>query len=204
MLPIRILLIDDHAMFRSGLNMLLRSSIENMQVLEAGSLDEVLHREMETPDVLLLDIMLHGLNGLEGIALLKRKWPQLPIIMLSSDAAPETVRQALERGASAFVSKSEPADNMLALIKQVLNKTPFAAATPAQTGSDGPAQPRLTPRQAEVLDLLCQGLPNKTIGRRLGLSENTVRVHVQAVLGFLKVSNRSEAAYAARRLGLAD
>jgi DNA-binding NarL/FixJ family response regulator len=202
MLPARILLIDDHVLFRCGLRMVLASGIPELEVAEAGSLEEGLRAGMESPALVLLDIQLHGLNGLEGIALVKRKWPEAVVVILSSDAAPHNVRMALERGAAAFVSKADSADNILALIERLRRGEPASAAhQPA--GAEGLAAPQLlTPRQFEVLDLLCQGLPNKVIGRRLGLSENTVRGHVQAVLAALQVSSRSEAGFAARRRGL--
>lgn len=201
MKSVRCLLIDDHAMFRSGLAVLLRSSLANLEVMEAGSLDESLHGTMAAPDVVLLDILLRGLNGLDGIELLKRQWPKVPIIMVSSDAEPGTVRLALQRGASAFISKEKSADSILALVKQVLEpRLPQHDDAPAAMTTGQGA--RLTPRQLEVLDLLCQGLPNKAIGRKLDLSENTVRWHVQAILVHLNVTNRSEAAFAARSQGL--
>ncbi len=201
MFPLSILLIDDHAMFRSGMAMVLRSGISNIDVFEAGSLEEAMRSPIEAPAILLLDIQLQGLNGLECIAILQRKWPQVSIIMLSADATPATMRLAMERGAAAFVSKADTATNILAVIEQLLRKEP-AAGTPGGISGTTPSEPHLTPRQCEVLDLLCQGLPNKTIGKRLGLSENTVRGHVQALLSFLQVSSRSEAAFAARRSGL--
>ena len=196
-MSLRVLIIDDHAMFRSGLGALLRTSISGIEVTEAGTLTEVLHAESDVPDVLLLDIMLNGLNGLDGLPLLKRKWPQTPIIVLSSDTTPETAHRAKANGAVAFVSKEKTVDDIVAVINTVLRRVPQPAFA-----SDAVAQQLLTPRQYEVLDLLCQGLPNKAIGRRLDLSENTVRGHVQAILAVLQVSNRSEAAFAARRRGL--
>lgn len=188
-------------MFRAGLSLVLRSAFADAQVLEAGSLEEAMRCPMNAPDVLLLDVQLPGLSGLDGIALLKRKWPEAPIIMLSADATQKTVQMALERGVKAFISKSEAPDDMLAIISQVMRKEPVSPAL-AGIGRISAAQSLLTPRQCEVLDLLCRGLSNKMIGRRLGLSENTVRGHVQAVLAALEVSSRSEAAYAARQLGL--
>ncbi len=184
--------------------MVLCSGIADAHVMEAASLEQAMRDSIEAPAVLLLDIQLQGLNGLEGIDLLKRKWPHVPIIMLSSDATPKTVRLALERGAAAFVSKADTADNILALIGDVLRGQPMAFPhLPAELqGGKGMAQPRLTPRQCEVLDLMCQGLPNKVIARRLDVSENTVRGHVQAILAFLQVSSRSEAVFAARCCGL--
>lgn len=204
MLPAHILLIDDHALFRCGLRMVLTTGIPDLKVAECASLEEAMRSPMEAPALVLLDIQLHGLNGLEGIALVKRKWPRAEVLILSSQAEPQTVAQALERGAAGFVSKADTADKILAVIDQVRRGQPVASAAHARAFEtiDAAAPQRLTPRQCEVLDLLCQGLSNKVIGRRLNLSENTVRGHVQAVLSALRVSSRSEAGFAARRLGL--
>jgi len=140
MLPARILLIDDHVLFRCGLRMVLASGIPELEVAEAGSLEEGLRAGMESPALVLLDIQLHGLNGLEGIALVKRKWPEAVVVILSSDAAPHNVRMALERGAAAFVSKADSADNILALIERLRRGGPASAAhQPA--GAEGLAAP---------------------------------------------------------------
>jgi DNA-binding NarL/FixJ family response regulator len=201
MLPTTILLIDDHALFRSGLRMVLNTGMQGIEVVEAGSLEEAMWLDIAAPAIVLLDIQLQGLNGLEGMALLKRKWPQAPVVVLSADSGADTVRNAQERGAAHFVSKADSADRILTVIHQVLH----GIADPIRNASSASAdanQTRLTPRQCEVLDLLCQGLSNKLIGRRLNLSENTVRGHVQAVLAALEVVSRSEAAFAARQRGL--
>lgn len=198
----RLLLIDDHAMFRAGLAVLLRMGIDSLVVIEAGSIDEALHSPASAPDVILLDIVLKGLNGLDGIDLLKRRWPAVPIIMVSSDATPQTVQQALARGASAFISKEKPAENILDGVRHVLAPTTTQAGLRKMPPPLQAEPPRLTPRQLEVLDLVCQGLPNKAIGRKLNLTENTVRWHVQGILALLGVFNRSEAAFAARLQGL--
>lgn len=205
MLPARILLIDDHALFRCGLHMVLAAGIPGLEVAEAASLEEAMHCAMASPALALLDVHLQGLNGIEGIALVKRKWPDVAVIMLSSQAESQTVALALERGAAAFVSKAATADTILAVIDQVRRGLPMpSAASPTlrAPGTGDPDTQRLTPRQCEVLDLMCQGLSNKVIGRRLNLSENTVRGHVQAILATLQVSSRSEAGFAARQRGL--
>lgn len=207
LLPPRILLVDDHSLFRCGLRMVLSAAIPDLEVSEAASLEEAMHASME-PALVLLDIQLHGLNGLEGIALVKRKWPQAAVIMLSSEVSPQKIRMSIERGAAAFVSKADPADKILAVISQVRRGLPagrdsFPAQSMAGEALAADEQPALlTPRQSEVLDLMCQGLSNKVIGRRLNLSENTVRGHVQAVLAALQVSSRSEAGFAARQRGI--
>ena len=193
----RLLLIDDHTLFRSGISMVLAAGLSRVEIFEAATLEEALRCPAETLDLLLLDIQLQGLNGLEGIAPLKRRWPEAKILMVSASHEADAARIALERGAQGFISKTETPDRMLSII---------AAQLSCNTGSveqcKPPEQIRLTPRQCEVLDLLCQGLSNKMIGRRLNLSENTVRGHVQAMLAVLQVSSRSEAAFVARRMGL--
>lgn len=186
-------------MFRSGLRMLLTTSMPGASIFEAGTTNDALRGTPVTPDVILLDIKLPGLNGTDGIALLKRKWPNAQILMLSSMDEPETVRKAIERGATEFISKSETAEKIVSLVRQALCGE--LIAPPQVDGSLG-AQQHLTPRQYEVLELLCQGLSNKLIARELELSENTVRGHVQAILLFFKVSSRSEASFEARRSGL--
>jgi DNA-binding NarL/FixJ family response regulator len=198
-----ILLIDDHAMFRSGLRMVLSARMTDAEIFEAGTLSEATQSSPEIIDVILLDINLPGLNGLDGIALLKRKWPLAPVIVLSSQDGPDTVRDALARGAVRFISKADTADRIVALLNRVLRGE--YAAHSAQLDENGEAinaPQHLTPRQCEVLDLLCQGMSNKLIARRLTLSENTVRGHVHAILLFLEVSSRSEAVFASRRRGL--
>jgi DNA-binding NarL/FixJ family response regulator len=201
--PLHLLLIDDHAMFRTGLRMVLNDSMSQVRVAEAGSLEEALQTIQEVPHLVLLDIKLPGLNGVEGIGLLKRKWPTAQILMLSSQDEPETMRLAMERGATGFVSKADTAEKIVTVIALVLNGQPCSAAErPPASGAEAAAPQTLTPRQCEVLSLLCQGLSNKLIARRLQLSEHTVRGHVQGILRFLQVSSRSEATFAARQRGL--
>ena len=197
LLPPRILLVDDHSLFRCGLRMVLSAAIPDLEVSEASSLEEAMRASAIEPALVLLDIQLHGLNGLDGIALIKRRWPLAAVIILSSEVAPQKITTAIERGAAAFVSKADPADKILTVIAQVRRGLPVNADHQlAQQAA------LLTPRQSEVLNLLCQGLSNKVIGRRLNLSENTVRGHVQAVLAALQVSSRSEAGFAARQRGI--
>lgn len=199
----RLLLIDDHALFRSGIGMVLAAGLGlgKVDISEAASLEQALLCPSQELDLLLLDVQLQGLNGVDGIALLKHKWPTAKVVMVSAVQDGQVIRDALERGADGFICKAEPPARMLELVTQVLSGQPMRAErSPPDAPSSPP--PRLTPRQYEVLGLLCQGLSNKMIGRRLNLSENTVRGHVQATLAALQVSSRSEAAFVARRQGL--
>jgi len=198
MISTRILLIDDHAMFRAGLRMVLDRDIPGSVFFEASSLEEALSDTPNDIDVVLLDIHLNGQSGLDGITLVNHQWPLVPVLVLSAQDESETVSLALTRGAAGFVSKAEAPKNIVGAINRVL-RGEFSARPPATNNT---APQRLTPRQCEVLNLLHQGLSNKLIARQLSLSENTVRRHVQDILEFFGVANRSEAVFAARRRGL--
>lgn len=200
----RLLLIDDHTLFRSGIGMVLGASMKSVEIFEAASLEQALQCPSDVIELVLLDVQLDGLNGLDGIALLKRKWPSAKVLVVSASQDTRVMQTALAKGAQGFISKSETPTQMLEVVAQLLaGEASFTGPDRAQAhAADGSV--RLTPRQCEVLDLVCQGLPNKTIGRRLNLSENTVRGHVQALLAALQVSSRSEAAFMARQLGLVN
>lgn len=197
MVPPRILLIDDHAMFRAGLHMVIDMALTEACVFEATSVEDALKTAPPELDIVLLDIKLNGSSGIEGIALVQRQWPAAPVLMLSSQDEPETTRLALARGAAAFMSKAETPEKIIDVIGQLL-RGDFA---PAKAMPHGPAK-QLTPRQREVLALLHQGLSNKLIARKLALSDNTVRRHVQDILEYFQVVNRSEAVFAARQQAL--
>ncbi len=192
-----ILLIDDHAMFRSGLGMVITMAMPEVTISQAGSVDEAINTAPTDLHVVLLDIKLNGSSGLEGMALVRQKWPLAPVLMLSSQDDPETSRLALARGATAFVSKAETAEKIVKVIHQLL-RGDFAQAQPGTVASER----RLTSRQREVLALLHQGLSNKLIARKLDLSDNTVRRHVQDILEYFQVANRAEAVFAARQQAL--
>lgn len=192
----RALIIDDHELYRRGLRMLLCEANPGAQISEASSLEQALTQDMQQPKLVLLDIKLPGMSGLEGIAMLKRRWPDVTIVMLSALDTAEARAEALSSGAVGYISKSECSDCFLACIAVAMHGGQGAATAPSCHGS------HLTPRQREVIRLLCQGLSNKLIARELVLSENTVRRHVQDILEYLQVNSRTEAMFAAQRRGL--
>lgn len=197
MTEFHILLIDDHPMFRAGLSMVLCRAMPDAEVSQAASVDEALNATPDTVHLVLLDIKLNGSSGLEGIGLVKRRWPAVPILMLSSHDEPETTRLALGRGATAFMSKAEAPEKIIDTIAQLLRgELPLAEPLVHQDDKN------LTPRQREVLALLHAGLTNKVIARKLALSDNTVRRHMQEILKYFKVATRAEAVLAARQQAL--
>lgn len=192
-----ILLIDDHSLFRAGIAMVLANGLQAVEIHQAASLEQALRSSDVAPTLILLDVQLQGLSGLEGIGLLLRKWPATRIVVVSAYDMPDRIEQARERGAVGFLSKTENPERLLHNVQMLLRDE---AAPMEVSGTKNPAS--LTPRQLEVLDLLSQGLSNKMIGRRLSLSEHTVRGHVQATLAALSASSRSEAVFVARRQGI--
>lgn len=195
MKAMRILLIDDHAIFRRGLRMLLCEAHPTTQIDEAESIEQAMAPGRASPDLILLDINLPGTSGLDGITLLKQRWNTTRVVVLSALAAPDAAREALASGAIGYIAKIEPPERVLERVAAALDSTMPAPPTPANG--------QLTPRQREVVDLLCEGLSNKLIARKLNLSENTVRRHVQDILNHFQVDSRAEAVCAARRRGLA-
>lgn len=167
------------------------------QVSEAGSLEDALALDIPAPSLALLDIKLPGVGGIDGIALLRQRWSESKVIILSGLDAPEASLEALASGAAAYIAKSESPERILDRIGKALEVGAAQVSPLPQNG-------HLTQRQREVLDLLCQGLSNKLIARHLALSENTVRRHVQDILDYFHVEGRSEAVFVARRRGLVE
>jgi len=182
--------------------MLLVVGIVGAEIFEADSIDSV--PEDISVDVVLLDVRLPGLSGIDGISFLKKKWPQTHILMLTASDSPETMQLALGRGADGFVSKVEEPEKIIDAI-QILLSGKTVEKPINQISQENVTQVNLlTQRQREVLELLHQGLSNKLIARKLALSEHTVRRHVQDVLKYFGVVSRSEAVFAARHQGLVD
>lgn len=193
---LQILLVDDHAIFRHGLRALLSDAMPNAQVSEAGSLEVALALDVPGLNLALLDIKLPGISGIDGIAMIRQRWPGCKVIILSGLDTPEAFLEAMASGAAAYIPKSESPENILDGIGKALGDDTELSVVP-------PLSSHLTQRQREVLALLCQGLSNKLIARHLLLSENTVRRHVQDILDHFHVESRSEAVFMAQRRGLA-
>ena len=208
-LPATLLLVDDHTLFRTGLRLIVQDHPWVARIAEAGSVAEACALQLSEADLILLDIQLPTMSGLDGLHLLRRACPQARIVLVSASVAPDAVHEARVRGADGFLPKSASADDILQAISLALAGEPcFPSHSPHHYASLPPSgdfpssTPTLTTRQLEVLTLLCLGKPNKVIARDLGLSENTVRVHVAAIFAQLGVNSRSTALLMAQRMGL--
>ena len=209
----KLLVVDDQTMVRQGIAALLAQDDPSAIVLEAGDSAEGLalagqHADL---DVVFLDLALPGMGGMAAIVEFGRKRPDVPVIVLTASDDPQKVRQAFELGALGYVPKSANAQTLLAALRLVLSGSAFVpdlllrdgpSSRMSGGGSNG-GRARLTARQAEILDCLRQGLSNKEIGLRLGLSEKTVKAHVTGVLRALGAANRAEAVRLARVGGVA-
>jgi two-component system, NarL family, nitrate/nitrite response regulator NarL len=204
----KLLIIDDHPVLRDGLASLLRQAGPDTVIVEAPDAHEgILLAEQQTDlDLVILDLTMPGMPGFEALSELGRKRPDLPVIVLSSSEDPKDVRKALSSGALGYVPKSASQHVLLSAIRLVLNGDLYIPPLVLdQIARDGPANVAkggnpslLTARQVEVLTLISEGNPNKTIATKLALSEKTVKAHITAIFRALNVVNRTQAAAAAR------
>lgn len=210
----KVLLADDHALFREGVRLVLESLVEGpLDVVEASDFIQALAtiRGDVGVEIALVDLTMPGMDGFSGIEALKRASPLLRLVVVSASEDPHDVRRALDAGADGYIAKSTSSAAMLEGIRTVLGGGTYlspclkvnGAAQPAKAGEDADAvKLSLTPRQRDVLAMLRQGKSNKEIARDLDLAEITVKLHVTAILRALGVENRTQAAILAARIGL--
>lgn len=207
----QILIIDDHPLFRAGIATILTGWADAAGITETESCEEALELMRGGADfsLILLDLTLVGMNGIEGLSLLRHALPATPIIVLSASEDTDRIQLAIARGAKGYIPKSADSATILSAIKQVMAGEVYLPQSLMQQADMDPAQARaqapvgtLTPREEQVLLCLTQGMSNKLIADQLDMAENTVRVHVASILKCLQVQNRTEAGYKAARLGL--
>jgi len=200
-----LLLIDDHAIFREGLRHLLLPLSESLQITEAGSARAAVEilRHRDDLDLVLLDLALPDAKPFDLLKTCRRLQPQVPAVILSATQERFEIERAMSLGAQAYLFKSAPSHQLLSALKRVLRGeviVPDLGDLPVQVGeaSDTP----LTTRQLEVLQMLARGLVNKEIGEALGVSENTVKVHLSHIYRILGASNRTHVLLKAAQLGI--
>jgi DNA-binding NarL/FixJ family response regulator len=211
---IRILLCDDQALVSDGLQMILETDPALRVVGIASDGQQALELAAEsTPDIVLMDLKMPVMNGVQATAALRRDHPALPVLVLTTFDDDEWLLDAIRSGASGYLLKDTPRDRLIAAVKEaVAGKTPVDPAVagklfsrlsaPAPSPSDSPRLASLNEREREVLSLIAQGLTNSEIAGRLYLSEGTVRNYVSAILAKLDVADRTQAAVLALRYGL--
>lgn len=202
----KILLVDDHKLVRAGLVLVLKQMEDGVELLEAGTGREAIQAAQDAPDIdlVLMDLDLPEGSGLEALTAINAKNAEMPVVILSAMEDQTMVSRAMELGARGFIPKSASGEVMLNSLRLVLSGGICLPPgyNDAVRGDGNSDMPNLTQRQLEVLRLMAQGNSNKEIARELGISENTVRVHISAIISAMDATNRTEAAYSAMRLGL--
>jgi DNA-binding NarL/FixJ family response regulator len=206
MTAIRVVVVDDHAVVRAGLEQLL-AGVEDIEVVgqgEHGDQAVALAREL-APDLVLMDLQMPGVDGVAATrAIVAEELAQVLVLTSYSDG--ERIVAALDAGAMGYLLKDAEPDDILAGIRAVSRGEspidPKVARQLLTARATAPAAPDLTPREAEVLGLVREGLANKQIARRLGISERTVKAHLTSVFAAIGVTDRTQAALWAERHGL--
>ena len=206
----KILVVDDHALVRAGLSQVLQNLVdtEPVEVLQAPDCADAFklakaHRDL---DLVLLDYHLPAMDGLAALAVFGRKYPELPVVILSGSANPSIMQRVLAGGAAGFVTKSGLCDELLFALRLVLSGEVYVSA---QFSSDQPGgnpclpikPPVFTRYQEAVLRMLLDGCSNRQISDRLQLSDETVKTHISSILRGFGVKTRLQAALEASRWG---
>lgn len=207
----KLLLVDDHALFRQSLNVLLTANGYEVIGMAGNGFEALAAARALRPDLILMDIEMPECDGVTATRLIKAEMPDITIVMLTVSSADENLFAAIRSGASGYLLKSQSADQFLLLVAQVAEGgaalppdlaarllREFARQPDSGTQTDEPAE-SLTPRQLEILTLIAQGLPYAQIGGVLHLSEPTIRYHVKQIMERLHLHNRAQViAYAAQ------
>jgi DNA-binding NarL/FixJ family response regulator len=203
---IRILIADDHDVVRRGLTQLI-IGVDDMEVVgEAGNGAEAAElAETHEVDVVLMDLSMPVLDGVAGTKRIKASQPDLPVVILTSFSERDRILDAIEAGAVGYLLKDAEPDELLRGVRSAAaGDSPFspkAAKALLSLGAQRQKAEKLTPREREVLAAICDGLPNKQIARRLGISEKTVKTHLTRVFDRIGVQDRTQAALWAERNG---
>lgn len=214
----RVLLIDDHAIFRQGLSMLLsqlNSELAIAQLTGPRMLPVFLAQDPgPRPDLAILDLHMPDFEGIAALAFFRAQAPDIPVVVLTGDEQPDTVKACIDLGACGYVPKSADAEVLTEAMSRILAggvwlpgsslRVVSQDTTPAQPLPSGWAGCRVhvTARQREVLQRVVQGKTNKVIGRELGISDGTVKTHLAHLMALLGVSTRTQLVYELARRGL--
>jgi DNA-binding NarL/FixJ family response regulator len=205
----RIVIADDHPLFRGALREAVSGVLAEAAVAEAGTFEELtglLERDAEV-DLVLLDLSMPGISGFSGLIYLRAQYPAIPVVIVSASDDGATIRRSMEFGASGFIPKRFGIDTLRSAISRVMQgevwlppDTDLAAAPDPELEKLRDRLVTLTPQQVRVLMMLSEGLLNKQIAFALGVSEATIKAHVSAILQKLGVESRTQAVIAAGRI----
>ena len=203
----RLVIADDHPLFRGAMREAISGLLEKVDIAEAGTFDDVVELLSGDVDLVLLDLAMPGVRGFSGLMYMRAQYPSVPVIVVSANDDPTAIRRCMEFGASGFIPKTLGVDTMRAAISRVLSGgvwTPpdidLSAGADSEAAELMGRMATLTPQQVRVLMMLSEGLLNKQIAYQLGVSEATVKAHVSAILQKLGVESRTQAVIAAAKI----
>jgi DNA-binding NarL/FixJ family response regulator len=200
---IRVILVDDHPVVRFGLAAIIGLQPDMVVVAEAGSGEEACSICARHPaDVVLMDLRLPGLSGVEAIRAIRKERPKLRFIVLTTYDGDEDIHRALEAGAQAYILKGMSHNELVNAIRTVHSGLKYIPASVSKSLAERPPHSELSARELEVLELIVKGHSNREIGEALGISEATVKWHVNIILSRLNVSDRTQATVAALQRGI--
>jgi DNA-binding NarL/FixJ family response regulator len=199
----RVLVVDDHALFRTGVANIINQEPDLHVVAEAGNgADAVAAYDQHRPDVTLLDLRMPVMEGVEAVRRIRERDPQAKVIVLTTYDTDEDISRALKAGAKAYVLKDISADLLIECIHDVLAGKTYLAPQAAAKLAEGVTRVQLTPRELSTLRLIADGRSNKEIANELEISERTVKTHLGHLFAKLGVTSRTEAVKIAMRRGL--
>lgn len=202
------LIIEDHPIYRDALSSFMQTIFKKEQILAAASIEEVsnLTARIEQLKIILIDLNLPGLKGVDAVRCVRKYWPETPVIVISACQERQVITAVLRAGVRLVISKSVSGTTIAGLIDKILSNTPCSAewiTCDARPEASSHALISFTTRQSEIMRFLGQGLSNKEMCLRMGLAETTVKMHISMIFRTLKVKNRIQALVTARQLGIA-
>ena len=202
---IRVVIVDDHPVVCLGLAAMIGSQPDMLVVGQASNGKQAVELFRDTiPDVTLMDLRMPQMNGVEAISAIRATHPDAVFIVLTTYAGDEDIHRALTAGAQGYLLKGMPHEDLLQAIRRVSTGSRYLPAQVKESLANRTPSSDLSPRELQILELIVKGLSNRQIGDRLGISEGTVKWHVNAILGRLNVTDRTQAAVAALSRGIVD
>ncbi len=204
------IIVDDHQLFVAGIKHVLKPLAENVEIFESTNAEQCIEELSNDDDMdfMLLDLQLPGLDGLALLEIIKNRWPEIPVLIVTGTQNTQIAQRVIDKGASGYLCKTSAPSEFVKAIECVVRGEIYVSSEHAAFVRASGVDPnpdiitRFTSRQLEVLNLMAQGHPNKIIASKLGLTEHTVKVHISNIFHTIGVHNRTACVKEAVQLGI--